>query len=150
MKPQPNRNSVAAQTSSHKLYRVVSVRYSEYAPTGHNHQAAFQAEFDLPCSNSFLIFLGSALTSRRESSASRLSIIQRVTIAAAHASTHASISTRMALAKLLERFSSASSASSSERFEASNRNSSEGIGMMLPWASPRGERGAEYSAEGTI
>src|SRR5258708_2457934 len=131
MNTQLYRHSVAARSMSHKLYSIVYSLYSTYAAGENNLLIASHADLVSPSLNSLVAFFGSARTSRRESNASRLSIIQRVTIAAAHASTQASISTRRALAKLLERFNSTSSASSSERFEAFSRNSSGGMGMGL-------------------
>lgn len=119
-----------------KLYSLVCYSYSEYSEREHNLRTAIQAVSDFPSVNNFVLDFfggaGSAFISQRATSFSRLSIIQRVTIADALASIHASSSTRIAFAKLLERFSSASSASSSERLLASNRNSSCGRGMIFP------------------
>lgn len=123
--------------TSGKLYDVRCKSLSEYAEPQHNSRTA-QAEFCFPSVKSFEVsaFFGGAgaPTSQRAINASRLSIIQRVTIADALASIQASSSTRIAFAKLFERFSSASSASSNERLLASNRKSICGSGIgPFPW-----------------
>lgn len=124
---------VDIRLTADKLYYLVNSEQEEYAVAEHNPRtaSAYQAEFDFGFSNRLRTFFGAAgvTTSLRDNKASRLSIIQRVTIAAAAASIHASISIRIAFAKFVERLSSASSASSSERLLASNRNSSCGKGM---------------------
>ena len=111
-----------------KLYDVLCTVLVGYSAVEHNQRTA-QAESAFGFSRNLCAFFGGTTTSLRDRIASRFSMNQRYSMAQAIASTHASCSTRIDFAKLFERFSSASSASSSDRCEASNRKSSCGRGM---------------------
>lgn len=116
------------RSTSGNLYSLVCCSASEYAAGEHSQRTHAELSFGLS-KNFCCAFFGGITTSLCDKIASRLSMNQRYSIAEAMASTHASCSTRIDFAKLFERFNSASSASSSDLFDASNKNSSCGRGM---------------------
>lgn len=115
------------RSTSGNIYSLVCCTCGEYSVREHSPRTHAEPAFGL--SKNRCAFFGPTTTSLWAKICSRFSIIQRTTIADAHASIQASSSTLIALEKLFDRFSSASSASSSDLCDASNKNSSCGRGM---------------------